>query len=78
MKILRRKKGQMWVNMTKRVVRVMVVFNEKLYPEEEQAWQLMSEAEALVLEANWLAEDEQARLANEGEETPQPDQPQAE
>lgn len=78
MTILKKKRGYMWVNRVERVISVAVVFCEKKNPEKLTQWEQLPTKEAEALEATWLAEDEQARLASEGEETPQPDQPQAE
>lgn len=78
MKILKKQKGKMWVNESKRMVRYSVYYNEVKYPNTPEEWRLESEVDALMMEANWQLEDEQARLESEGEKAPQPDQPQAE
>lgn len=59
MKILKKQKGKMWVNETKRMVRYSVYYNEVKYPNTPEEWRLESEVDALMMEANWQLEDEQ-------------------
>lgn len=66
MKRLKRQKGKIWVNETKRMVRYSVYYNADLYPNTPNEWVLEDEADGLALDAVWQQEDEQKRAEAEG------------
>lgn len=84
MKRLKRQKGKIWVNETKRMVRYSVYYNADLYPNTPNEWVLEDEADGLALDAVWQQEDEQKRAQEEGllptpttSESPESSAPQA-
>lgn len=72
MKILKKQKGKMWVNESKRMVRYSVYYNEVKYPNTPEEWRLESEVDALMMEANWQLEDEQRLKEQEADTSTAP------